>query len=63
MSGKCFELINKLFPFYEKFFGYDFPWDKYDHIFCPDFNIGAMENVGAVTFNDRRIPREAVTDE
>lgn len=29
-------------------------WNKYDHIFCPEYNIGAMENIGAVTVNDTR---------
>ncbi|KRX05743.1 hypothetical protein PPERSA_09883 [Pseudocohnilembus persalinus] len=61
ISDQIFELMNKLFPFYENFFGFKFPWSKYDHIFCPDFNIGAMENVGAVTFNDGRIPRGQTT--
>jgi aminopeptidase N len=46
--------------FYEKFFGYDYPFSKYDQIFCPEYNVGAMENVGCVTFNDLYVFREAV---
>ena len=38
--------------YYEEFFGYDYPFSKYDSIFCPEFTCGAMENPGAVTFND-----------
>lgn len=57
ISDQIFETVNKLLPFYEKFFHYDFPWSKYDHIYVPDFNISGMENVGAVAFTDRRIPR------
>ena len=45
-------ILNQAIPCYEKFFQYNFPYPKYDHIFCPEYNIGAMENVGAVTFND-----------
>ncbi|KAH3744981.1 Aminopeptidase N [Pelomyxa schiedti] len=37
---------------YEDFFDMPFPFSKYDQIFCPEFNQGAMENVGAVTFTE-----------
>jgi len=32
--------------------GFAYPWGKYDSIFVPEYNIGAMENPGLVTFND-----------
>jgi len=38
--------------FYERFFGQPFPFSKYDQIFCPEYNMGAMENVGLVTLNE-----------
>ena len=38
--------------FFEAFFGYPFPFTKYDMIFCPEYNQGAMENPGAITIND-----------
>jgi len=38
--------------FYGELFGTAFPFEKYDHIFCPEFRINAMENVGAITFTD-----------
>ena len=38
--------------YYEKFFGVDYPFEKYDHVFCPEYNVGAMENAGAITVND-----------
>lgn len=38
--------------YYEGFFGVDYPFEKYDHIFCPEYNVGAMENAGAITVND-----------
>ena len=32
-----------------------YPFGKYDQIFCPEYNMGAMENAGAVTFRDEYI--------
>ena len=36
--------------FYEDKFQMDYPFEKYDQIFVPEFNAGAMENAGCVTF-------------
>ena len=38
--------------FYEEYFGIPFQFDKYDQIFCPEYNMGAMENVGLITLNE-----------
>ncbi len=46
--------------FYEEFFHCEYPFSKYDHIFCPQFNCGAMENAGAVTFADSYIFKDQV---
>jgi len=43
--------------FYSKFFGFDFPYQKYDQLFCPEFKFGAMENVGCVTFTENLLFR------
>ncbi|WP_291380735.1 aminopeptidase N [Demequina sp.] len=37
---------------YEKVFDTEFPYDKYDQVFVPEYNLGAMENVGCVTFSE-----------
>ena len=37
---------------YKDYFGIAYPFNKYDQIFCPEYNMGAMENVGLVTFNE-----------
>ena len=42
------------FAFFQDYFDIPYPFGKYDQIIVPDFNPGAMENVGAVTFNERR---------
>ncbi|GAB3599581.1 aminopeptidase N [Microbacterium tumbae] len=48
--------------FFTDAFGYDYSWGKYDQIFVPEYNLGAMENPGLVTFTEAYIPRGAATD-
>jgi aminopeptidase N len=45
------------FAFFEEYFGHPYAYKKYDQLIVPDFNSGAMENVGAVTFNERTVSR------
>ena len=47
--------------FYDRAFGHPYPWGKYDSIFVPEYNIGAMENPGLVTFTEGFIHRGAAT--
>jgi len=37
-----FEITDQCMQLFEKFFGYPYPFEKYDQIFCPEFNCGAM---------------------
>ncbi|MFD7323529.1 aminopeptidase N [Streptomyces sp. NPDC059875] len=46
--------------FHEKF-EEPYPFDSYDQAFVPEFNAGAMENPGLVTFRDEFVYRSAVT--
>lgn len=48
--------------FFSAEFDYPYPWGKYDQIFVPEYNLGAMENPGLVTFTDSLIFRDKVTD-
>ncbi len=48
--------------FFEAEFGYPYPFPKYDQLFVPEFNFGAMENPGCVTFNENYVFRSRVTD-
>jgi aminopeptidase N len=41
---------------FEQLFGLTYPWDKYAQIICRDFEFGAMENTGAVTFSSSMAP-------
>lgn len=43
------------------YFQYPYPFGKYDQIYVPEYNSGAMENVGAVTFNERELFRDPPT--
>lgn len=49
------------FAFYNSYFNYPYPFAKYDQIIVPDFNSGAMENIGAVTFNEAYVSRSEKT--
>lgn len=57
-----FEKTREGFAFFEREFNYPYPFDKYDQIFAPEYNMGAMENVGAVTFTEAYVFRSQVTD-
>jgi aminopeptidase N len=48
--------------YYAALFDHPFPFAKYDQIFVPEFNSGAMENVGAVTFHENYVFRDPPTD-
>ena len=38
--------------FYDQVYSYGYPWDSYDSVLVPEYNLGAMENPGCVTFNE-----------
>ena len=57
-----FEKTRQGFEFFEKEFNYPYPFDKYDQLFVPEFNMGAMENIGAVTHTEAYVFRGQVTD-
>lgn len=46
-----FENVHYGILFYQKFFRIDYPFKKFDCIFCPDYTVGAMEYPGCVTYN------------
>ena len=49
------------FDYYHRLFGIRYPFGEYHQAFVPDFNAGAMENPGCVTFRDGYVPRGRVT--
>ncbi|MFJ2781486.1 MULTISPECIES: aminopeptidase N [unclassified Kitasatospora] len=55
--------VTKLgLDFFHEEFDYPYPFGKYDQAFVPEYNIGAMENPGCVTFREEFIFRSRVTD-
>ncbi|HJG90949.1 MAG TPA: aminopeptidase N [Brachybacterium massiliense] len=48
--------------FYEEAFDQDFPFRKYDQVFVPEYNMGAMENPGAITYVEAYVFRSDVSD-
>lgn len=54
-----FLVTKQGFNFFQKEFGYPYPWGKYDQIFVPEYNLGAMENPGLVTFTENYLPPTA----
>lgn len=53
-----FEVTHESMLFYEKYFGVPYQFSKYDSVFCAEYNWGAMENPGCVTFNDLYVFKE-----
>ena len=50
------------FEFFEAQFETPYPFEKYDQLFVPEFNAGAMENAGCVTILEDYVFRSRVTD-
>lgn len=49
-----FGLTKTTIDLYQKNFGYRYPFSKVDHIMVPDFKYYAMENVGCITYSDKK---------
>ena len=47
--------------FFHERYGVTFPWGSYDQIYVPEYNLGAMENPGCITFNESYISRSTPT--
>jgi aminopeptidase N len=62
-ADEWLDITRRGLDFYSTYFGYPYPYAKYDQVIVPDFNAGAMENVGAVTFSERYINRSKATQD
>ncbi|AVZ39008.1 MULTISPECIES: aminopeptidase N [unclassified Dietzia] len=60
-ADRLFAETKEGFGFYHREFGMPYAFGKYDQIFVPEFNAGAMENAGAVTFLEDYVFRSRVT--
>ncbi|AHH20892.1 aminopeptidase N [Nocardia nova SH22a] len=60
-AERLFTETKQGFSFYHRNFGIPYVFGKYDQLFVPEFNAGAMENAGAVTFLEDYVFRSKVT--
>ncbi|MQA25751.1 MAG: aminopeptidase N [Micromonosporaceae bacterium] len=61
-ADELFTVTRQCFDRYHELFALRYPFGKYDQVFVPDFNAGAMENPGCVTFRDDLIFRSAASE-
>ena len=56
-TDELVKLTRQGFAFFEEAFDYPYPFHKYDQLYVPEYNMGAMENAGCVTLRDEYLPR------
>ncbi|SEB45870.1 Membrane alanyl aminopeptidase Metallo peptidase. MEROPS family M01 [Nocardioides exalbidus] len=56
-TAELVKLTKQSFAFFEEQFDYPYPFGKYDQLYVPEYNAGAMENAGCVTLRDEYLPR------
>ena len=61
-AEEIFDITKRGFAFFENEFDQPYPFTKYDQIFTPEYNMGAMENAGCVTFTEIYVFRAKVSD-
>ena len=61
-SDEILTVTKQGFEYFERQFGTPYPFAKYDQLFVPEFNAGAMENAGCVTILEDYVFRSRVTD-
>ncbi|WP_240645843.1 aminopeptidase N [Georgenia sp. SYP-B2076] len=60
-ADRILEVTRQGLDLYHREFAYPYPWGKYDQVFVPEYNLGAMENPGCVTFTESYVFRSAAT--
>ncbi|MFT5482184.1 MAG: aminopeptidase N [Halieaceae bacterium] len=60
-ADEWFRITRDGFDFYDDYFNFPYPFEKYDQLLVPEYPQGAMENVGAVTFNEGYLSRSEPT--
>ncbi len=56
-----FTVTKQGFKYFEDAFDFGYPFEKYDQLFVPEFNAGAMENAACVTHHESYVFRSKVT--
>ncbi|MET9622150.1 aminopeptidase N [Streptomyces sp. NPDC006464] len=60
-ADDVFLITKQGLDFFHDNFDYPYPFGKYDQAFVPEYNLGAMENPGMVTFREEYVYRGKVT--
>ena len=61
-APEILEITGQGMDFYAQLFDQPYPFSKYDQVFVPEYNSGAMENVGCVTYNEAYLFRDKATE-
>lgn len=61
-ADQVFELTKRGLDYFHGLFDFPYPFGKYDQAFVPEYNLGAMENPGLVTFSDSYVFTSRATD-
>ncbi len=61
-ADEIMDITRQGFTFFEELFDLAYPFAKYDQLFVPEFNAGAMENAGAVTITEQYVWRSKVPE-
>ncbi|GAA4679238.1 aminopeptidase N [Streptomyces chumphonensis] len=61
-ADDIFRVTKEGLDFFHDHFDYPYPFGKYDQAFVPEYNLGAMENPGCVTFREEFVFRGKVTE-
>jgi aminopeptidase N len=60
-AAEIFDVTKRSFDYFHGLFGIRYPFGEYHQVFVPEFNAGAMENPGCVTFRDQYLYRGSAT--
>ncbi len=61
-TAEIFAVTKAGLTYFNDLFDYPYPFGKYDQAFVPEYNLGAMENPGLVTFTDNYVFTSRATD-
>ncbi|MEO8221384.1 MAG: aminopeptidase N [Specibacter sp.] len=61
-SAEIFKVTKAGLKYFNDLFDYPYPFVKYDQAFVPEYNLGAMENPGLVTFTETYLHSSRATD-
>ncbi|MFQ4148856.1 aminopeptidase N [Arthrobacter sp. LAPM80] len=61
-ADEVFKVTKAGLEYFNALFDFPYPFGKYDQAFVPEYNLGAMENPGLVTFTESYLHASRATD-